>query len=147
MVERGPVNGGGAQPIVERAEDTGRVHLALGSVQAGPPGEEDLGHEVQNELLGLFGGMNRREKPGDLTQGPELEHGVVERGLSLEQDAPELQHHAETERQRHGHRAHLFRYQGVGVDDDLGLAAGEPGHLDRGLEAGGRPHPGQRFGR
>ena len=84
-----------------------------------------------------------RQQPGHLAEGPELEDGVVQRGLALEQDAPQLEHHAEAERERHGHGPHLAGHGRVGVDDDLGLAAAQPGHFLGGLEVLGRPDPGQ----
>ena len=71
------------------------------------------------------------EQPGHLAQRPELEDRVVQGGLALQQDAPELEHHAEPERQRHRHRPHLAGDGRVGVDDDLGLPAAQPGHLHR----------------
>ena len=147
MIQRDPIDRCRPEPVVQRTKDRGHVGLALRPVQAGPPGEEYLRHEIQDKLFGFFSGMNRRKKAGDLTQGPELEHSVVQRGLSLEQNTPELQHHAETERQRHRHGAHLFRCQGVGVDDHLGLAAGQACHLEPILEPRGGPHPGKGFGR
>ena len=58
-------------------------------------------------------------------------------------------HDAEPERQRHGHGPHLAGHGGVGVDDDLGLAAPQPGDLDRLVEAlwpgppGGCSRPGE----
>jgi hypothetical protein len=71
--------------------------------------------------------MHRREEPGHLAQGPELEGCIVERRLPLQQDAAELKHHAEPQGEGHRHRAHLFRHQGVGMDHDLGLAAAQMG--------------------
>ena len=91
--------------------------------------------------------MDRGEQPGNLAQGPELEHRIVERGLALEEDAAELDHDAEAQRQRHRDGAHFLRHQRVGVDDHLGLPAGQPGHLDRALEALGRAYPGDRLRR
>jgi hypothetical protein len=85
--------------------------------------------------------MHRGEQPGHLSQRPELEDGVVERGLPLQQDAAELEHDAEAERQRHGHGPHLAGHRGVGVDDDLGLAAAQAGHFLRGVEILPGPHP------
>ena len=113
-VERRAVDRSRAEPVVQRPEHLGRVVLRLRPVEAGPPGEEHLGHEVEDELLGLLDRVDRGEQPGHLPQRAKLEDRVVERGLALEQDAPELQHHAEAERQRHRHRAHLARDAGLG---------------------------------
>ena len=85
--------------------------------------------------------MHRGEQPGHLPQRAQLEDRVVQRGLPLEQDAAQLEDHAEPERQRHRHRPHLAGDRRVGVDDDLGLAAAQPGDLDRLLEALGRADP------
>jgi hypothetical protein len=73
--------------------------------------------------------MDGAQEPRHLPERPELEHRVVERRLALEQDAPELEHHAQPQRQRHGHGAHLAGDRGVGVDDHLGLPAAQPCHL------------------
>ena len=67
--------------------------------------------------------MHRGEEAGHLPERAELEHGVIQRRLPLEQDAPELQHHAETEGERHRDRTHVAGDRLVGVDDDLGFAA------------------------
>ena len=144
LVEGRPVDRGGAKSVVERAEDLGRVDSPFGPVEAGPPGEEHLGHEIQDELLGLFGRVHRREQPGHLPERAELEDGVVQRGLPLEQDAPQLEHHAEAERQRHGDGAHVARHRLVGVDDHLGLAAAQARDLLGVFEPLRRPDPRQR---
>jgi hypothetical protein len=47
--------------------------------------------------------MHRREQPSYLSESPQLEDRVVEGGLPLEQDAAQLEHHAETQSQGHGH--------------------------------------------
>jgi hypothetical protein len=39
--------------------------------------------------------MHGGEEPRDLAQRPQLEDGVVERGLAIEENAPELDHHSE----------------------------------------------------
>ena len=90
-VERGLVDRSGAEAVVERAEDLGGVDVALGPVEAGPPGEEHLRHEVEDQLLGLLDRMHRGEQAGHLAQRPELEDRVVQGGLALEQDAPQLE--------------------------------------------------------
>jgi hypothetical protein len=38
--------------------------------------------------------MHRRQQPGNLPQGSELEHRVVQCRLALEENASELEHHA-----------------------------------------------------
>jgi hypothetical protein len=134
------------EAIVEGAEDLRGVDRGLRAVETGPPGEEDLRHEIQNQLLGLLDGVYRGEQTGHLPERPELEDRVVERGLALEQDAPKLEHHAEPERERHGHRPHLADHRGVGMDDDLGLTASEPGHLDRLGEPRFRAYTGDALG-
>ena len=109
----------------------GAYEAATGAVQRGPPGEEDLGHEIEDELLGLLRRMHRREQPGHLAERPQLENGVVQRALPLEQDAPELEDHRQADRERRRHATHLRGDRLVGQDQDLGVAVLEAGDLDR----------------
>ena len=146
LIECGLVDRGGAEAVVERAEDLGGVDLALGPVEAGPPGEEDLGHEIEDELLGLFGRVHRREQPGHLPERPELKDRVIESGLPLEQNAPQLEHDAQPQRERHRHGPHVACHRFVGVDDDFRLAASQASHLLRFLEPLGRADARQRLG-
>ena len=87
--------------------------------------------------------MHRREETGHLPERAELENGVIQRRLPLEQDAPELQHHAETEGERHRDRTHVAGDGLVGVDDDLGFAAAQTRDFLRLLEPIGWPDPRQ----
>ena len=79
--------------------------------------------------------MHRGQEPGDLAEGAKLEGGVVQRELALQQDGAQLEDDRQPEGERHGHAAHFCRDIGIGPDHDLGLAAGDPGDLDRFLPA------------
>jgi hypothetical protein len=146
-VQGAAVDRRGTEPVVQRAKYPGNVAFPLGPVETGPPGKEDLRHEIQDELFRLFRGVYRRKEPGHLAQRPKLEGRIIERCLPFQQDAPELEHDTEPEGKGHRHRAHLFGHQRVGMDDDLGLAAAQMGDFYRVLEAGRRPHPGHGMGR
>ena len=87
--------------------------------------------------------MHRGEQAGHLAQRPQLEDRVVQGTLALEQDAPQLEDDAEPERQGHRHRTHLADHGGIGVDDDLGLSATQPGDLHRLVEALMGANPGK----
>ena len=50
----------------------------IGAVEAGPPGEEHLGHEVEHQLLRLLGRVDRGEEARHLAEGPELEAGIID---------------------------------------------------------------------
>jgi hypothetical protein len=88
--------------------------------------------------------MNRREEPCDLSKGAELKHGVIERGLTLQQDTAQLDDHAEAECQRDGDRTHLCGGYRLSVDDDFCLPTGQPRNLRGLLETGGGSNPRQR---
>jgi hypothetical protein len=141
-IELGPGHRSRPDAVVQRSEDARLVGGLGGPGEARPPGEEHLRHEIEDELLGLFGGVHRREQPRDLAQRAELEGGIVEGGLTLEQDAAQLEDDGEPVRQRQRHLSKPRRDRRLSRDDDFGLAALEACDLDGLCEAPGRPHAG-----
>ena len=67
----------GAETIIQGPEHGRRIAVPFRPIEARPPGEEDLSHEVEDKLLRLLGGMNRREKPGNLTERTQLKDRVA----------------------------------------------------------------------
>ena len=129
-VQQRPWDGCRPDPLVERAEDARLVGVPGGAQEAGPPGEEHLGHEIEDELLGFRGGVHRTEQPGHLPERAELEGGVVERRLALHQHAAHL---ATTESPWASGSATLrsrSASSGARADDDLRLAAPNPRDRD-----------------
>ncbi len=131
--------------ILRCAGHLGSVVVAGRAIQTGPPCEEHLGHEIEHQLLGLLGGMHRREEPGHLPERPKLEHRVVHRRLPFQQYRTQLGDHTEPKRQRHRRTAEILRQAALGADHYLSGTGAEPGHfhcllgalfgpeLDRGL--------------
>jgi hypothetical protein len=76
-----------------------------------------------------------------------LEDRIVESSLALEEDAAELEDDTEAKGQRQRYGAHLLCHQRVGVDDHLGLPAGQPGYFDPAFEPLCRTYPGDRLRR
>ena len=74
--------------------------------------------------------MDGRKEAGYLTERPELEDGVVEGGLPLQQNASQFEDHRQTHRHRQCPAAHLFGNGRLGLDGHFGFAAGELRHLD-----------------
>ena len=88
-----------------------------------PPREEDLGHEVEDQVLGLFGRVHRGEQTHHLAEGTKLKGRVIERGLSVQQHTAKLERHVEPEAEVSHRRAHGFGDIRHRVEDDLGFAA------------------------
>ena len=64
-----------------------------------------------------------------LPEGPKLESGIFKRFLPLLQYRVQLHHDREAKRDGDGRTRHLLRHFGIGVNYDLGLSTGEPGHF------------------
>jgi hypothetical protein len=129
VVQLSPVERGGLAVVVQRAECLGDVFVVFRPIEAGPPGKEDFGNEVHDQLFGFVGGMDRREEPGDLAEGAELEGRIVEGRLPLEQHCPQLEDDGESQCERGSHPPHFAGDPGLGPDDDLSLAALDSGDL------------------
>jgi hypothetical protein len=80
-----------------------------------------------------------------LSESTELKYGVLEGGLTLQQDTAELDDDAEAECQRDGHRTHLCCSHRLSVDEDFCLPTGQPCNLQGLLETSGGSNPGQRL--
>ena len=117
--------------LVERTVPFRLVVSPLGSVQTGPPREKHLGHEIEHQVLAVFGRVDRGEQAGHLPQGAQLEEGIVERRLALLQHAAELQHHAQPDRQGERRRPQRRCERWGGQNRELGFAARGAAHLDR----------------
>jgi len=109
-------------------------------VEAGPPREEHLGHEVEHQLLGLLGRVDGTEQARHLPERTKLEASVVQCCLALDENGTKLDDHGQRHDQWQRHAAKVPGDGRVGKDGYLGGAARELCHLDGLVVAVDRTH-------